>query len=132
MPTQRMGFQFRYSFERDVYEIFAKINIGASGAPTIASGNAKGITSITRNSAGKYTILLESSYNRLLDVSCQPISGTSPMAAPIHTVVSEQVATAAAPNVVLQFYAIDNTTATDPASGEVLLIRIAVRNSSGR
>ncbi len=132
MATQRMGFQFRYSYERDVYEIFAKVNIGASGAPTISNGNAKGITSITQNSTGKYTILLESSYNRLLDVNVQSISGTSAQAAPMCTIVSEAVATAAAPTVVLQFRAIDNSTATDPASGEVLLIRIAVRNSSGR
>lgn len=127
-----MGFQFRYSYERDVYELFAKVNIGAAGAPTIASGNAKGITSIVRNSAGNYTITLDHAYNRLLDVTCQSISGASPQAAPLVTIQSEAVATASAPTVRLAMRAADNTTATDPASGEVLLIRIAVRNSSGQ
>lgn len=130
--ANKMAFQFRYSYERDVTDIMLKVNIGASGAPTIASGNAKGVTSITRNSAGNYTILLQQPYNRLLDCSSQSISGSSAQAAPMCTIVSEAVATAAAPTVRLQYRAIDNSTATDPANGEVLLIHITVRNSSGQ
>lgn len=128
--SNKMGFQFRYSYERDIYEIFMKVNIGASGAPTIPTSSAKGVTSITRNSAGLYTIVLQQTYNRLLDVNVQSISGSSAQAAPMVTVVSETVATAATKNIVLQFRAIDNSTATDPASGEVLLIRFALRNAS--
>ncbi len=130
--ANKMAFQFRYSYEREITDIYLKVNIAGSGAPTIASGNAKGVTSITHNSAGNYTILLSQPYNRLLDVSSQSISGSSAQAAPMCTVVSEAVATAAAPTVILQYRAIDNSTATDPASGEVLLIKISVRNSSGQ
>lgn len=130
--ANKTAFQFRYSYEREVTEIYAKVNIGASGAPTIASGNAKGVLSIVRNSAGNYTLTLQQPYNRLLDCSSQSISGSSAQAAPMCTIVSEAVATAATPTVRLQYRAIDNSTATDPASGEVLLIRIAVRNSSGQ
>jgi hypothetical protein len=130
--TNKTAFQFRYSYERDITDIYLKVSIGAAGAPTIASGNAKGVQSITRNSAGNYTILLQQPYNRLLDVASQCISGASPQAAPMCTVVSEAVATASAPTVRLQYRAIDNVTATDPASGEVLLLHIAVRNSSGQ
>ena len=130
--ANKTAFQFRYSYERDVTDIFLKVNIGAAGAPTIASGNAKGVTSITRNSVGNYTILLQQPYNRLLEVDCQSISGTSPQAAPLVTVQSEAVSSATAPTVRLAMRAADNTTATDPASGEVLLIHIAVRNSSGQ
>lgn len=128
--SNKMAFQFRYSYERDVTEIFMKVNIGATGAPTISTGNAKGITSITRNSAGLYTIVLQQTYNRLLDVTSQSISGSSAQAAPMCTIVSETVATAATKNLVLQYRAIDNSTATDPANGEVLLLRIALRNAS--
>lgn len=130
--ANKTAFQFRYSYEREVTEIYMKVSIGGSGVPTIASGNAKGVSSIVRNSAGKYTITLQQPYNRLLDCSSQSISGTSAQAAPMCTIVSEAVATSAAPTVVLQYRAIDNSTATDPGSGEVLLIRIAVRNSSGQ
>jgi hypothetical protein len=120
--------QFRYSFEKNIVEYFLKVSIGASGAPTIVE--AKGVTSVTRNSAGNYTILLADPSAQLKDVCSQSISGSSAQAAPLMTIVSEAVATAAAPTVILQYRAVDNSTATDPASGEVLLIRIAVRNSS--
>lgn len=126
--AQQMGFQFRYSFERDVYEIFLKVAIGSSGAPTIQLG--KGVTSITHNSTGNYTIVLGKTYNKLLDVTSMSISGSSAQAAPIMNVVSETVNTAATKNIILQYRAIDNTTAADPASGEVLMIRIALRNAS--
>ncbi len=130
--ANKTAFQFRYQYEREVTDIFLKVNIGGTGAPTIASGNAKGVTSISRTSPGLYVITLMQPYNRLLDVSSQSISGSSAQAAPLMTVVSETVATAATKAVTLQYRAIDNSTATDPASGEVLLIRISVRNSSGQ
>lgn len=120
--------QFRLSFERQVVEYFIKVSIGAAGAPTIVE--AKGVKSIVRNSAGNYTILLSDPSNQLKDVFSQSISGSSAQAAPLMTIVSEAVATAAAPTVILQYRAIDNSTATDPASGEVLLIRISTRNAS--
>lgn len=128
--ANKTAFQFRYSYERDVTDIFLKVNIGASGAPTIASGNAKGVASMTRTSAGLYAITLQQTYNRLLDCSSQSISGSSAQAAPMMTIVSETVASTKL--VTLQYRAVDNSTATDPASGEVLLIKISVRNSSGQ
>ncbi len=125
MANRRL-FQFRYSFERDVVELFAKVAIAGSGAPTLSEG--KGIASIVHNSAGNYSITLQDNYNMLLDVSGQSISGSSAQAAPMMTVVSEAVASSKI--IILQYRAIDNSTATDPASGEVLLIRIACRNAS--
>ncbi len=118
--------QFRYSFERDVVEYFCKIAIGGTGAPTLS--RAKGVASITRNSPGLYTIVLQDRSAALLHVSNQAISGSSAQAAPLMTVVSEDV-NSANKTVVIQFRAIDNSTATDPASGEVLLIKIAVCNN---
>lgn len=128
--ANKTAFQFRYSYEREVTDIFLKVNIGASGAPTIPSGNAKGVASISRTSAGLYAITLQQAYNRLLAVQGQSISGSSAQAAPLLTVVSETVATTKI--VTIQYRAIDNSTATDPASGEVLMIHIVVRNSSGQ
>lgn len=121
-------FQFRYSAERDLVDLYLKVSIGATGAPTIVLG--KGITSITRNSAGKYTILLKGNANKLMDVSCMPLIASAGAAAPMVVVDSEQVANVTTPQLVLQMRAIDNTTATDPASGEVLMIKITLRNAS--
>lgn len=118
--------QFRYSFERDVVEYFLKVTIGASGAPTLT--RAKGVASITRDSAGQYTIVLQDRSAALLHVSNQAFSSTSPQAAPLMTVEADNV-NSASKSVVVQFRAIDNSTVTDPASGEVLLIKIAVCNN---
>lgn len=127
MANRRLN-QFRFSFEQMTTELFAKVTIGSSGAPTLTIG--KGIESVSRTSAGLYVIKLQDTYNKLLDVSQSIISGSSAAAAPMFNVVSETVATQATRAVTVQYRAIDNSTATDPASGEVLLIRIACRNSS--
>lgn len=121
-------FQFRYSAERDLVDLYLKVSIGATGAPTIVLG--KGITSITRNSAGNYTILLKGNANKLMDMSCSQIVAAAGAAAPMVVVASEQVSSTSAPSLILQMRAIDNTTATDPASGEVLMIKITLRNAS--
>lgn len=117
--------QFRYSFERDVVEYFAKVTIGATGAPTLSRG--KGIASIVRNSAGLYTITLQDKSARLLEMSHDMLSGSSALAAPFMNIVSETVASTKL--IVLQFRALDNSTATDPANGEILYLRIAVCNN---
>lgn len=123
----RTKFQFRYSYERDLVDTQAKITIGATGAPTLTL--AKGIASITRNSAGNYTIVMQERMYLLTDVKCSFISGSSAPAAPMFNVVSEQVNNAT-PSMIVQFRAIDNSTATDPASGEVLLLHIQCRSAS--
>lgn len=125
MANRRMN-QFRYSMEYNVVDLFAVVTIGGTGAPTLTIGG--GITSISRTSAGLYVITLTDQYNKLLHVSNQAVTSTSAQAAPLMTVVSETVATTKI--ITIQFRAIDNTTATDPASGEVLLIKISLRNSS--
>lgn len=119
-------FQFRYSLERDLVEVFMKVSIGALGAPTIQ--RALGIKSMVRNSAGNYTITLTSSANLFMDMSSKSIVASGIPAAPVSAVVSEQVSNSASPQVIVQFSS--GGVATDPASGEVLLIRLTVRNAS--
>lgn len=121
----RRTFQFRYSFERDVCEYFLKVTIGSTGAPTLSTG--KGVTSITRTSAGLYVITLQDTSNSLMGVTNTFLSSGAP-ASPMFNVVSEAVNTTGV--ITVQYRAIDNSTATDPASGEVLLLKIAVRNAS--
>ena len=49
--------QFRASLEKRVSSIFMHVSFGASGAPSLDVPNSKGVVSITRNSAGLYTIV---------------------------------------------------------------------------
>ena len=120
--------QFLYQKEAMPVRLYMHVTFGAAGAPTLERG--QGITSIVRNSAGKYTITLADNYNRMLGVNMMQLAGASPQAAPVKQIVSQAVSTAAAPTVIVQYYAIDNSTATDPASGEELYMEIALGNSS--
>jgi hypothetical protein len=101
------------------------VSIGASGAPTILNG--KGVTSITRNSAGNYSILLKDNFNVLLDMDVMSISGSSAPAAPVVGVVSETVTSTKIVRIQMRDLA---GSAADPASGEVLMIRMTCRNAS--
>lgn len=120
-------FQFRYSYERDLVDIQAKVTIGSSGAPTLTL--AKGIVSITHNSTGNYTIVLKDNYYLLTDVKASFISGSSAPAAPIVNVVSEQVNNNSSPSLIIQCRNLSGS-ATDPASGEVMLLHIQLRSAS--
>jgi hypothetical protein len=120
--------QFAYSLVKGKVFLYGKVTIGAAGAPTLVSANSKGISSIVRNSAGKYTITLQDKYNRLLHIKPVIVLGAGTPAAPFNFVVSESVASAK--TIVIQFLAVDGTTATDPASGEEVRFEIQLKNSS--
>jgi hypothetical protein len=115
--------QFAYSYAGQRVTLMAQVGIGASGAPTIASRTGMGISSIVRASAGLYTITFTNPFAKLLNVQISSISGSSAPAAPVIGIVSQAVATSSAPTVVVQMRDLSGV-ATDPASGEILLVSI--------
>lgn len=62
----RLYNQFRLALEKRIVDLYAQVAIGATGAPTLNLSKSKGIASITRNSAGLYTIVLQDNYVDLL------------------------------------------------------------------
>lgn len=72
------------------------VSIGSSGAPTIVSGTGKGIASISRSAAGKYTITLEDVYAAFcaLEVTMQSVDASNPSGIDCVELVSESVASA--------------------------------------
>lgn len=125
MANRRMS-QFRYSMENTVVDLYMVVTIGATGAPTLT--RAQGVTSITRDSAGQYSIILNDIYNQLLGLDCMFYASTSAAAAPMVVLESNTIATAK--TLVIQCRAIDNSTATDPGNGEIMYLHLALRNSS--
>lgn len=115
-------------------EVICEFSVGATGAPTLVAANSKGITSITRNSTGRYTVKLDKTYNRLCFFAAQCIAATGVPAAPHVFQVSDTVATAATRGVVFQTNAGSGTSgalvATDPASGEVVRVRLFLKDTS--
>lgn len=127
MANRRM-FQFRYSLQRDIVDLSLKAAIGASGAPTISTTDAKGIVSITRNSAGRYTILLQDNYAALMAANISVLNATV-AAAPVSQLISEQVSNATTPQVVIQLLDAAGA-AADVDDGATLLVHLMLRNAS--
>jgi hypothetical protein len=123
--------QFQLSLEKAVVHLFARITFGSSGAPTLDAVNSKGIKSIARNSAGDYTITLQNPYNRLFKINhtfdTSGNSGSAP-ASPAMFLKAQAVSTVATPTVEVVFNAAG--TATDPASGEAVLLHFVLKNTS--
>ena len=126
--ANRLFYQFRLSLEKSIVDLFGKVTFGATGAPTLVAASSKGILSITRNSAGRYTIVLQDTYYALLMANFIILNSTAP-AAPNVRIVSEAVATLASKAIVIQFSIADGT-ATDPGSGEALLFSLSLKNTS--
>jgi len=111
--------------------LWGSFDVGATGAVSNTAG--KGITSVTRNSAGNYTVLLDAAYTKLLHANMCILNSTlsDPTSVGIFsTLYSEAVATVAAPAVTFQFVALDDGAAADPASGAKVYFRVELGNSS--
>lgn len=116
------SFNRKQSLEKEVKELFCSISIGASGAPTLV--DRYGIASITRNSAGDYTLVLQDNYVSLKFVEAVFLSST---AQDIRVQLkSETVSTTKQIN----FFTLTAATATDPSSGQKLFLKIEVKNTS--
>lgn len=117
------NFNKRQALEKEVKDLYAKVAIGASGAPTLSVGY--GIASITRKGAGNYRLVLEDKYYSLkwfkaihlasseedlnFQIEAEDVDGSTPY---------------------IDFFCLASAVATDPASGTSLLLKIEVKNTS--
>jgi len=128
MANYNFRSQFHYSYSAKPVVLRATVSFGASGAPTIVSGTGMGISSIIRNSAGDYSIALSRAFGGLMALSHVFNSGASAPAAPDMYIKTDSVSSGTAPLVRVVFDAAG--TATDPASGEKVLLEIVLNDSS--
>lgn len=126
MANRRLN-QFTYSTENMTSHVFAQITFGSSGAPTLNFGGSF-ISSVTRNSAGDYTIVFKDLWNRLLGLNHRFNSGSSAPASPGLWVKNNSVATAASKSIEIVLNSAG--TATDPASGEIIYLDFIFKNTS--
>ena len=115
--------------EVDIVELYGKFAVGASGAVGTTSG--KGIASVTRESAGLYTVTLSDSYNMLLwgSAAILDTADSNPTTVGVIARIKAE-AVNASKTATFQFYAMDDGAAADPASGSVVYIALKLRNSS--
>jgi hypothetical protein len=115
-------FNKRQSLEREVKDLYAKVAIGGTGAPTLTTGY--GLASIVRNGAGDYTVTLSDKYSSLKHFEAIHLSSSAQdLQFQLH---SEDVIGAKT----IRFLCLTGATPTDPASGKVLLLKIEVKNTS--
>lgn len=129
MANRRLR-QFQYSLENKVVNIFGKVEIGAAGAPTISAADSKGIASIARNSAGKYTITLEDYYVKFLGIEVsQLLAAGTPAASSSVQCVVRSVSPQSAKTVVIEF--VDNAgAAIELTNGSTLYIHAKFNDST--
>lgn len=115
-------FNRRQALEKEIKDIYAKVTVGSSGAPTLVS--PVGVASIVRNSAGNYTITLQDKYMALrfaqvsfLDDNAQDLRAQ---------LIAEDVASAKT----VQFVCLTGASATDPQSGQTMFIKLELKNTS--
>ena len=100
--------------------------VGATGAVGTLVG--RGITSVTRNSEGLYTILLDDVYSRFEGFTCNILHATELHLRP--QLISQAVATKATRTVVFStFDADDSSGVDDPPSGSTVYFTIKVKNT---
>lgn len=117
-------FNRRQALEREVKDLYAKVTIGASGAPTLVAASSVGIASIARNSAGNYTLTLQDKYVALKFFQVTFLDdNTQDLKAQVHT---DSIASAAT----IQFLTLTAASATDPQSGQTMLIKLELKNST--
>ena len=124
-----------YNFHVMPVSVDMQIAIGASGAPAaLTLQNAAGVKSISRVSAGVYSIQLQDNYAKVLGISPSfqsPAVGTS---SGIQAVEMVSFANSSNPNnnngAIIEIQCFNASgAAADPASGSVMQLQIRLNNS---
>jgi hypothetical protein len=121
----RLYYQFRLALEKRIVDLFGKVTIAGSGAPTLVAASSKGIASISRASAGLYNITLQDKYVGLLNVQIATmLAAGAPDAVGGWIIRSEAVATTK----VIQVLFVDGAgAAIDPDDGATLFLTIQLK-----
>jgi hypothetical protein len=119
----RLLHQFVGYFEKYMVGYTLKFNFGAAGAPTLATDQAKGVTSITRDGAGLYSIVFEDKFPTIIGVNFGFLAAAA-------VDLKWQVVSFTASTKTLVIRSVAVATETDPADGTSLYLDLKVRNSS--
>jgi hypothetical protein len=139
--------QFMHSHERKPVKLFAVATAAGAADMTLQywspttgalatapAGGVKGIKSITYlASAGKYQIVLQDSYQRLLgmNIASLAVDGATQPVAPNWQIMAQSVGTATGGTINVWFYAPAGTVLTSPTSNTRLYIEITLSDSTG-
>jgi hypothetical protein len=118
------NFKRLQALQSEIKHVHAKVNIGATGAPTLVQPDSLGVKSVTRDNAGLYTLELEDKYVSLVDVSVKQVVASAQDLT--FQLISEDVNG----DKEVKFRCLTAAVATDPASGSQLLIKLELKNTT--
>lgn len=131
------------AFKRNIMHLFedrvilhARIAIGATGAPTLDATKSPGITSVTRNGAGDYSIVLADKYGYLFKVDHTIEDTTDNFISNLQVDTGATDVAATIPLVQINLWGYADATAdearvaADPTSGAVLKLDIHLSNTA--
>lgn len=107
---------------KEIKLIVAEVTIGATGAPTLVAGRSYGVTSIVRNAAGDYDVVLQDLHNRVVGLDLDVLNDAT-------TDLYAKLAVRGATGNTFSFFTLTAAAATDPPNPSTLLLRIWVKNS---
>lgn len=124
--ANRMYNQFQGTLEKGVVQLYLEVAFGASGVATVTRG--KGVASVTKTATGVYDVVLQDSYIRTLGLA-STWKGSNASAGLVVQLTTDSVDNGTTPKVVVTVY--DETgAATEPASGESVLLTLHLSNST--
>ena len=123
MSTAARTFNRRQALEKEVKDLYAKVTIGASGAPTLTTGY--GFASISKTSTGLYRLTLQDKYHSLKSVNVMLLASS---AADFTFQVKAEAVSGATPYI--DFFTLTGGTVAEPSNGHILLIKVEVKNTS--
>lgn len=130
MASPKPQVQFGQAYVTGVVDVYAKVSFGASGAPTLstAAGEALGVTTVTRASAGLYSFTFAGPFQKILaaDVIYE-VTATGIGAAPGLGIRSFTPSTGI---LLLTTFDLESPAATDPASGDVGYFHFVFKNTT--
>ena len=112
------------ALEKEIKTLFAKVSIGSSGAPTLVQPGSVGIQSVSRVSAGLYRFTLADAYPALMSVKAQVLSATA------EDITFQTKLETVSTTKLIEVMCKTGATATDPASGDVLMLEFTFKNTT--
>ena len=111
-----------YSLDTQPVDIYVKVEMAAAGAIESFSGN--GVSSVAKGGTGILDITLQDKYNKLLMADAMLLSSSAKDFS--FQIEQEAVASAGTLSVFMNVAG----TETDPADGDLVYLRLTVKNSS--
>lgn len=116
------NFNRKQALEKEIKELYAVLTFGSSGAVTLTTGY--GIASVAKSDTGEYLVTLDDKYVslKMFDAILLKSSGED-----IRVQLKEE---AVASDKTLSFFTLTGSSATNPSSGAVLLVKIELKNTT--